>query len=220
MNRKTCFLLAGISGALFAVLIVVLRTVDVAAIGPEGTEIGLSAINGAVQSALPFQQPWYEISEILGTISLAVAAAFALAGCAQLVQRKSLKRVDRSLIELGGLYVAVMMVYALFEVVIINYRPVIMPGDAAVEASFPSSHTMLSCVIMGSAAMVLSEALRDGRLRSAVRLACLLLAASTVICRLCAGVHWFTDIVGGILLSLFLLFAFAGVFYGADGTRA
>ena len=210
MNRKKGFTLACVFALLFALLLVLVRTVDVAAIGPEGTEIGLSHWNAAVRDAFGFHPIWYQITQALGALALGVAAVFALAGFIQLVRRKSFWEVDREIGALGFLYAVVIGLYATFEVVVVNYRPVILPGEAHVEASFPSSHTMLVCVVMGSAMLLARRYLGERGVCVAAEVLCALVIALTVFGRLYAGVHWFTDILAGILLSVSLLSLYAG----------
>ena len=219
MDRRKGFTLAWVFALLFALLLVLVKTVDVAAIGPEGTEIGLSRLNAAVRDALGFHPAWYRITQALGGLAIGVAAAFALAGLVQLVRRGSFWRVDREIGALGFLYAAVIALYALFEVVVVNCRPVIMPGEEHAEASFPSSHTMLTCVVMGSAILLARRYLGgrgDRGKRIAAETLCVLVIALTVFGRLYSGVHWFTDIVAGALLSASLLSLYAG-FIGKPG---
>ncbi len=221
MKRKTSYVLAGIFAALFLLLIVMVKAVDVAAIGPEGTKIGLSHLNGAVHELFGFHPKWYKLTQGLGLLAIGVAAAFALAGVVQLVQCGSIWRADRDLVGLGLLYAIVALFYVFFEVVAVNYRPIIMPDAEHVEASFPSSHTMLVCVVMGGAMMFALHKLTgryDGGKRAATEGVCALAIALTVFGRLVSGVHWFTDILGGVLLSAALLTLYAG-FLGKPGRK-
>ena len=80
-----------------------------------------------------------------------------------------------------------------------------MPDNTHPEASFPSSHTMLVCVIMGSAAMLINRYIRNKPLNRILRAVCYVIIGVTVVGRLIAGVHWFMDILGGILISVTLL---------------
>ena len=209
MNKK--FISAAIFGLLFVVLIAMLCTFDVSPIGPEGTEIGFSSLNGAVRDALSTNDTWYAISELFGYLSIASAGIFVLLGAIQMLERKSLLKVDKKLYALAGLYAVTVFFYALFEVVVINYRPIIEAGAEHVEASFPSSHTMLTCVIMGGAFVLIGEYIKNRGLCTALRCVAIALAAITVVGRLLSGVHWFTDIVGGVLVSLALVTLFAAV---------
>lgn len=205
MKRKRKNLTASVSGLLFAVLIILVRFVDVQAIGPEETRIGLSHLNRLVFDQLGVHMLWYEITDWLGIAAIFTAFLFALAGLLQWISRKSLLKVDKEILALGGLYLIAIGLYVLFELVIVNYRPILMPGGTHPEASFPSSHTMLVCVIMGSAVPLLGKYVKNKVLCKALRTICAAIIAITVIGRLISGVHWFTDILGGILISVMLL---------------
>lgn len=196
---------------LFLLLILLVKTTDVSAIGPENTRIGLSGINGTIHEATGVRMHWSKITNYMGYLSILVAVCFALLGLVQLIRRKSLKKVDPEIYALGGLYVLLAILYVLFEFIVINYRPVIMPGDAHVEASFPSSHTMLIFVILGSAAMVMDKYFRNQSVCRVLKLVFGILILIAVLGRLISGVHWFTDIIGGVLISAALLFLFASV---------
>ena len=211
MKNKNNLFVSGISGLLVMILIVLVRFVDVRPIGPEGTRIGLSRLNSFFFRLSGVNILWYHITDWLGVAAILVAFLFAMAGFVQLIKRRSILKVDREILALGGLYIVVIGLYVLFEIVIVNYRPIIMPDGTHPEASFPSSHTMLVCVIMGSAIMLIGKYVKEKRLCRVLRGICAAIIGMTVIGRLIAGVHWFTDIVGGILISIFLLSLFSEV---------
>lgn len=206
---KNKFIISAVFALAFVALIVSLCTYDVAPIGPEGTEIGFSSLNGAVHGSLGTSDAWYKISELLGYLAIAAAGAFALIGVVQVFKRKSLLKVDKKLMALGGLYAAMAVMYVLFEMVVVNYRPVIEAGAESVEASFPSSHTMLVCVIMGGAFIILGDYVKNKGLRIALQGIAVAVALLTVIGRLLSGVHWLTDIIGGVFISLTLVILYA-----------
>ena len=211
MKNKNNLFVSGISGLLVMILIVLVRFVDVRPIGPEGTSIGLSRLNGFFFRLSGVNILWYHITDWLGVAAILVAFLFAMAGFVQLIKRRSILKVDHEILALGGLYIVVIGLYVLFEIVIVNYRPIIMPDGIHPEASFPSSHTMLVCVIMGSAIMLIGKYLKEKPLCRVLRGFYSAIIGMTVIGRLIAGVHWFTDIVGGVLISIFLLSLFSEV---------
>ena len=211
MKNKNNLFVSGISGLLVMLLIVLVRFVDVRPIGPEGTSIGLSRLNGFFFRISGVNILWYHITDWLGVAAILVAFLFAMAGFVQLIKRRSILKVDREILALGGLYIVVIGLYVLFEIMIVNYRPIIMPDGTHPEASFPSSHTMLVCVIMGSAIMLIGKYVKEKRICRVLRGICAAIIGMTVIGRLIAGVHWFTDIVGGVLISIFLLSLFSEV---------
>ena len=208
MKIKTNFMLPTVSAIMFIALIILVKTVDVASIGADSTKIGLSHLNHAAHTFFGTNTAWYEITEILGMISIAAGGIFALLGVFQLMKRKSLIKVDSEILSLGGLYVLLGIVYIFFEKVIVNYRPVFAPGEISAEASFPSSHTVLTVVIMGSIIMVLEKYIKNKTIRQIISAICAAVAVITVIGRLLSGVHWLTDILGGLILSVFLLSLF------------
>lgn len=196
---------AGVGFLLTVILIALVRLVDVAPIGAQGTRIGLSHLNQFIFDLFRVNMLWYHITDWLGIAAILTAFVFAVTGLVQLIKRRSLLKVDREILSLGGLYIVVIGLYILFENVIINYRPIIMPDNTHPEASFPSSHTMLVCVIMGSAVMLINKYIKNKTLNKTLRAICFVIIGITIIGRLIAGVHWFTDILGGIMISVTLL---------------
>lgn len=198
-----------ISGVLFLLLIVIIKNVDVAVIGPESTEIGLSHINQAVHEAIGVNMACYKFTEITGILMLGVVAAFGVVGLVQLIRRKNLLKVDREILILGGFYIIIGILYLFFNKVAVNYRPIIIPGESEVASAFPSSHTVLSLTVMGSAIMLLGKYIKNPTWCSILKILCVLLMVATVVGRLLSGAHWLTDIIGSLLLSTCLLSAFS-----------
>ena len=211
MRKNGKFLLAGVFALLAVLMLVLVLFVDVAAIGPEGTKVGLSSINKLVHEKIGVNMKLYDITEYLGYLTLLVAACFGALGLWQMIKRKSFFKVDRDILLLGGLYVIVLAIYVFFEKVIVNYRPVIMPDTGVPEASFPSTHTMLAITILGSAILVIGKYVKNQALCVAIKTALAGLMAAIVVGRFVSGVHWFSDIVTSIFLSTALLLLFCGI---------
>lgn len=214
MKSKRVFLTSGILAVTFAIFTFVVRTADVRTIGPEGSAVGLAAVNGFVHERIGVHMLWYEITDWFGVIAILTALGFAVLGLAQLIQRRSLRKVDAQILLLGAFYALVAGMYAFFEAVIVNFRPVILDGSP--EASYPSSHTMLVICVMATAMMEIRRLLAGKTaLQRLLCCGCALIIAVTVIGRLLSGVHWLTDIIGGVLLSAALtaLYRAAVVFF-------
>jgi undecaprenyl-diphosphatase len=141
----------------------------------------------------------YVITDWLGLVPIGVALGFAILGLVQWIKRKSLFKVDRSILALGGFYIVVMSVYILFEMVVINYRPTLI--DGYLEVSYPSSTTMLVMCVMPTAMMQLRARIKNDVLRRCVMVTIAVFTAFMVIGRIVSGVHWITDIIGGAILS-------------------
>ena len=183
----------------FVLWTMLVRFVDVRAIGPEGSSVGFAALNGFVHELTGVNWFLYTITDWLGIVPIAVALGFAILGLVQLIKRKSLWKVDHSILALGVFYIVVMAAYIFFEVVVINYRPTLI--DGYLEASYPSSTTMLVMCVMPTAAMQLNVRIKNTVLRRCGVIAIVVFTAFMVIGRLLSGVHWITDIIGGALLS-------------------
>ena len=206
---------AVITGGLFAALIFLLKIYDVAAVGPAGTEIGFSHFNLFVHGLTGVNMLWYYVTEFIGYATIGVCLVFALVGFVQMIKRRSLLKVDRELWALGGLFIVTIGSYVFFEKFIVNYRPIIMPGETEPEASFPSSHTVLIMTVL-IAVMIISDRYVSKGLDALVRIVCFLTVLVTLFGRSYCGAHWATDIIGGILLSTTLLLLFSAVISAGD----
>ena len=150
-NRSTAVILT----ALAMIFTLLVKIVDVQAIGPNGSEVGFAAVNGAVANALGVKLFWYDVSETLGYLAILTCLFFAALGVYQLIKEKSLKKVDKRILALGALYAVTVVLYVLFDKVAVNYRPVLENG--VLEPSYPSSHTVLSLVAFGSAFLLVRK---------------------------------------------------------------
>ena len=204
--KKKYLYISIFSLAAFVLWTLLLRLVDVRAIGPKGSSVGFSALNGFIHEKIGVNMYLYNITDWLGLVPIGVAFGFAILGLIQLIKRKSLLRVDRSILALGVFYIIVVAVYLFFEIVVINYRPVLIEG--CLEASYPSSTTMLVTCVMPSAAMQAKERIKNKALRQGVIIIIIAFIAFMVVARLLSGVHWITDIIGGALFSLGVVMAY------------
>lgn len=192
----------------FILWTVLIRFVDVQAIGPAGSSVGFASVNRFVHNLTGVHMGLYTLTDWLGLVPLAVVIGFGIMGLFQWIQRKSLKKVDFSILMLGGFYAAVMVAFLFFETVVVNYRPVLI--DGVLEASYPSSTTMLSLCVLPTAVIQINRRIRNPIWKRSATIGLLVFTAFMVIGRLLSGVHWFTDIVGGVLLSAGLVMAYAG----------
>lgn len=186
--------------------------VDVQAIGPKGSEVGFAGLNGWFHALTGVHMTLYTITDWMGLIPLAVAMGFGLLGLDQWIKRKRLRKVDGSILLLGGFYLAVLAVFLLFEAFVVNYRPVLIEG--VLEASYPSSTTLLTLCVMPAAMLQWKERIKDKRVRTWILGVSAGFTLFMVGGRLVSGVHWLTDIVGGVLLSAGLVLLYAAPWEG------
>ena len=202
MKKKKLFASVGLLAA-FTAWTVLVRFVDVRPIGPNGSVVGFAAVNGWFHRLTGVHWWLYVVTDWLGLVPVAVCLGFAILGLAQWIKRRGISNVDQSILILGGFYLTLMAVYILFEYVVINRRPVLI--DGFLEASYPSSTTMLALCVMPTAVMQLRSRVKNITLRRVVCVTIYAFTAFMVVGRLLSGVHWLTDIVGGVLLSIGLV---------------
>ena len=214
-------LLSGIAMVvLFILWTVAISLIDVQPIGPQNSSVGFATLNGFIHSLTGVHMAIYTVTDWLGLIPLCFILGFALLGLIQLIKRKSLFKVDSSILVLGAFYIVVMAAYLFFEFYVVNYRPVLINGF--LEASYPSSTTLLVMCVMPTAVMQLNSRIRNTKMKRAFALnllsslfyflfALIAFTAFMVIGRLISGVHWITDIIGGAILSAGLVMIYYSV---------
>ena len=203
-NEKRTFLWGCVYIVGFAVWTAMILIVDVQPLGQNGTNIGFATWNLWFHQLTGVHMNIYNITDWLGLVPIFVCVMFGIMGLIQLIQRRSLRKVDYDIIILGIYYVIVIAAFILFEMIPINYRPILIEG--VMEASYPSSTTLLVLSVMPTLIFQANRRLKNEVRKKMITISTMVFSVFMVIGRLIAGVHWFTDIVGGILLS-------AGLFY-------
>ncbi len=186
--------------AAFALWTVLIRHIDMQNAGPNGTQIGFAAINVWFHRLTGVHMLIYAITDWLGLVPIIICMCFGVLGIVQLVKRRSLPAVDPDILLLGAYYVVVILGYLLFEMAPINYRPILIDGN--LEASYPSSTTLLVLSVMPTLKYQADRRIRNTVRKQALTVFAFAFSAFMVIGRLISGVHWATDIVGSVFLSL------------------
>jgi len=192
--------------AVFILWTLLIMSIDVQSIGPNGSSVGFATLNGFFHQSTGVHMSLYVITDWLGLVPIAIAFGFAVLGLVQWIQRRKIVKVDGSILALGGFYVVVIAVYVFFEYVVINYRPTLI--DGYLEASYPSSTTMLVTCIIPTSMMEFCKRIKQNSLRRIVLIFCALFTAFMVVGRLLSGVHWLTDIIGGVWISIGLVLTY------------
>ena len=193
----------------FLLWTIAIQFVDMQEIGPRDSTVGFATINHFVHTLTGVHMSLYTITDWLGLVPLMFVMGFGTLGLIQWIKRKHLLKVDYSILVLGGYYIVVIAVYILFEIFVVNYRPVLINGY--LEASYPSSTTMLVMCVMPTAIMQFNARIKNDILKRCVSFTIIAFIVFMVIGRLISGVHWLTDIVGGALVSAGLVLMYRAV---------
>ncbi len=194
--------------AAFVLWTILIRHIDVQRAGPLETEIGFTTFNVWFHQTTGVHMLIYTITDWLGLVPVLTCMCFGLLGLVQLEKRRSLLKVDPDILLLGGYYVLVILGYLLFEMIPVNYRPVLIEGN--LEASYPSSTTLLVLSVMPTMKYQVDRRIANPMIKKAITVFAIAFSAFMVIGRLISGVHWATDIIGSVFLSsgLFLIYQF------------
>ena len=211
MKKDRFYIALGLLAA-FALWTLAIQHIDVQPIGPRGSAVGFAALNGFVHNLTGTNMTLYTVTDWLGLVPVAFGFGFAVLGLSQWIRRKTLLKVDGSILILGGFYIVTLAAYLFFESYVVNYRPVLIEG--CLEASYPSSTTLLVLCIMPTAMIQLRDRIKQPMFRKCVSIVIRAFIAFMVIGRLISGVHWLTDIIGGILLSAGLVITYDSLIGG------
>lgn len=204
-KSKKNILVTVLSALITTIFIVLIMTVDVQAIGPDGTSVGLASVNKIFKDTFGYNEIFYKFTNLIGTASILICAILGVCGLVQWIKRKNILKVDKEILALGVLYIIVIFLYFLFTKVALNYRPMIVPGETELEPSFPSSHTMLAATVFGGLIVVSGRYIKDKKIRATSVFILSVLIAIAAVGRILSGVHWFTDIISGLLITFTLL---------------
>jgi len=197
-----------ISGLIFITLFIMwtlaVVSVDVKPVGVNGTSVGFATLNTWFHNLTGVNMTLYNITDWAGLVPIFICMFFGLVGLVQLIKRKSLLKVDIDIIALGIYYIIVISSYIIFEMIPINYRPILINGF--LECSYPSSTTLLVLTVMPTVIFQSNKRLQNPKIKKTTMFITIVFSLFMVIGRLVSGVHWLTDIIGSCFLS-------AGLFY-------
>ncbi len=206
MSKKLCYILSGFLFAVFVAFTVIVKFVDVAQIGVDGTEVGLAGVNGFFLRNIQPSKLWNVISTVILILAFACVALLCGVAIWQWTKRKSLKKVDKVFFVLIAFYAVLAVLYLIFNFIHINYRPILVDGE--LENSYPSSHVLITTFLLFSSVFVLHTIVKNKNIKIVCDVLTSALIVFGVISRMLSGFHWFTDVCGALILAgaLSLLF--------------
>lgn len=201
-------IILAIISTVFTILVIL---VDKQAIGANNSIVGLSSLNKIFKDTFGYNEIFYKLTEILGALILCIALGYMIVALIQLIKRKSIKKIDTELILLAIFYVSMILIYLIFEIAKINYRPVLIDGE--LEISYPSSHTLLSVFICTTAIFINQKLISKKSIKITFNCIISVIGLMTIIGRIISGVHWITDIIGGVLISTTLVLMYLTILH-------
>lgn len=209
-RREIKLIVAGLVNVIaFAVWTLMIKTIDVKPVGINGTEVGFSTFNVWFHSITGVNMNLYCVTDWLGLVPVFVCLLFGFIGFIQMIKRKSICKVDVDIICLGVYYVIVVASYLIFEIIPINYRPILINGY--LEASYPSSTTLLVLSVMPTLVFQTKRRIKNIKVKRVVLIISKLFSLFMFIGRIVSGVHWITDMIGSVFLCLGLFITYKGV---------
>ncbi len=169
----------------------------------ETEEVGMATLNLSVAEKISYHKSMVTVSKVLGIVAILLAVFFMALAVLEMIARKSVLKADKDLYVLAAFYLAVLLLYIAFDFLALNYRPVLLKEE--LEPSYPSTHTLIGICVFATSAMQFKNRIPQKAVNHTAVIFCLVCLAAIVITRFLSGVHWFTDIIGGILLSAFLI---------------
>lgn len=201
----------------FVLWTILIQTVDVRAVGVNGTNVGFASINTWFHKQTGVNMTLYTITDWLGLVPIFICFFFGIVGLTQLIKRKKMLKVDSDIIFLGIYYVIVIVAYLAFEAIPINYRPILINGF--METSYPSSTTLLVLGVMPTLIFQANRRLKSAVAKRITAISAIVFSFFMVIGRVVSGVHWITDIVGSVLISAGLFCIYKAVVLLKKQTR-
>lgn len=208
MKKK--YWLTIILGVMAVLLTVSLLFIDKKAVGPNGSEVGFATLNSSVFEKVGTSKTWDKVTDITIAAVLASGVVFAIYGLIQWVKRKKFSKIDWEIRMLGVVYAIMAVFYVLFEkLLVVNRRPVL--EDGALEASFPSTHTMIAVTVALTVALTLGKYVKNKVVSRVLAGVLVVLVVVVAAGRILAGMHWTTDVLGGLLYGATLVSLYANL---------
>lgn len=204
------YTILGASFLFLFILLIILLCFDKAVIAENGYEVGLSHINNLVNYS--YKENVDLMSDLIFYVTfIVVIYAFSI-GLYQLIKKKSLYKVDKSIIIFGIALVIAIIVWLLFDKVIeLNIRP-----THKIEGSFPSTHVMLATFFALSCHGFLCLRDQDKLIKYSSLVLAIIIIVIVTITRVIAGVHYITDVCGGLFIGLSFYFCTFGLIKAFD----
>jgi len=199
------YFVLGLSFLFIFILTIILLNFDKAVIATNGYEVGMSHVNNLVKYEY---KSWADkISDVLFYLTFIVPLLAVALGIYQLVKEKSLKKVDLVIIIFGVFLILAIIVWLLFDHAIkINIRP-----THEIKGSFPSTHVFLTTFFVLTCHGYLCYKYDNKLIKYLSLIIAIVIIIIMTIFRVIAGVHYITDVFGGVVIGITFYYLTFGI---------
>ncbi len=200
------YTILGFSFLALFLLLIILLSIDRATITFAGKEVGLSHLNNLV--SYKFDDTLDKVSDVLFYFSFSGVILGVVLGIMQLVKNKSLFAVDTKILFFGIFVILAIIFWLVFDKGLkINYRPI-----DPTEGSFPSTHVFMTTFFMLAAHNLLCSLFKGNNIVKYGSLAvAIIFIVLVTIFRVSSGMHYITDVIGGLFIGLSFYFLAFGL---------
>ena len=199
MKLRKFDIITSITAFLFLLLLVLILVVDVRVNELTGEKIGLFELNNVFLKNT-INHTFDIISDIILDISVGCIIFYMIMGLIQIFKKNE---PSNEIIFIGIMMIVIIVIWIVFDkFLIINHRPIYITME--LEGSFPSTHVIITTFVMLVNIALVSKNIKKKNLRIALYIANGVVILASPICRLLSNMHWFTDILGGVLLGALL----------------
>ena len=186
---------------LFVIFTLTVKWVDVQTDGTQN--MGWATVNFWWRDVIGVQRAWHVISNIMAAVTFAAVGGLMIWQIVAAVRGGGFRHLARHWWVLDAVLLALCVCYLCFQVVVINYRPILRHG--VVEAAYPSSHVLLFATVCPLAIFTVWRHTKNRTVRAVAVAFGVTVMCVGVLARLLSGYHWLTDILGGVGLGAVLV---------------
>ena len=169
----------------------------------DGQRLGLATVNGWWRDLVGVNAAWRVVSDVVAVGTVLGVVGLLMVQIVAVVRGRGLRPVVRDWWVVDLVLISLGICYGLFQIVVINYRPLLVRGVA--EASYPSSHVLLFATVWPLLILTLWRMTKRRWVRVTVPVMGMMVMLTGIVARALSGYHWLSDVVGGVLLGATLV---------------
>lgn len=207
MRRKSLDIIISILWLILLIFTILVSFVDVKIFNVTNTKIGLYSLNKIFLVNSINSNYINIISNGIFLICLLVIILMLLLITFEYFKTK---KINKNNLNFFIHFLIMVLIWIIFDkILIINYRPILINGN--IEGSYPSTHVMVSTFVLLFLSDQLKKIFKNDKIFYIISIGLIIIQS---ISRILLTMHWFTDIIGGLLIGCLLFFTFLRGEYG------